>query len=410
VEEIGRCGLQAKPATHIRAALLTGGLDRPYALGLATALAAQGVQLEVIGSDELDGPEMQHTPGVRFLNLYADQRSAASLARKLLRLVGSYGRQVGYASTAKPGIFHILWNGKVQFFDRTLLTMYYKVLRKRIVFTAHNVNAGKRDGNDSWFNRWTLGIQYRLVDRIFVHTEKMKTELIEDFEVEERAITVIPFGINNAVPDTGLTPSEAKARLGVQDGEKTILFFGNIGPYKGVDLLVSAFQQIADRDASYRLIIAGKPRGGCETYLKDIQEQIRRHPSRTRVVEKIGFVPDEETEWYFKAADLLVLPYNEVSQSGVLFLGYSFGLPVVATDVGSLSEEIEDGRTGFVCQPRDPAALAAAIGRYFASDLFRFLEQRRPEIREYARQRHSWEVVGEATRRVYEQLAGEPVR
>ena len=101
-----------------------------------------------------------------------------------------------------------------------------------------------------------------------------------------------------------------------------------------------------------------------------------------------------------------MLPYTDISQSGVLFLGYSFGLPIIATDVGSLGEEIVEGRTGFLCKSRDADDLAATIEKYFESDLFKFLDNRRQEIRDYANERHSWDVVGETTRKVYEDLLG----
>ena len=404
-EDTGALGKMAPPAA-IEVVLLTGGFDRPYAFGLIMALISKGMHLDVIGSDELDGSEMHVAPELNFLNLHGSQRRDAGLADKIARVLVFYGRLIRYASIAKPKIFHILWNNKVQYFDRTLLMLYYKLLGKRIAFTAHNVNAGKRDSNDSWLNRLTLKIQYRFVDHIFVHTEKMKNELLEDFGVRDGAVTVIPFGINNSVPDTNLTAGQAKQRLGIGKDERTILFFGNIGPYKGVDYLVAAFEKIAVRNEKYRLIIAGKPRGGCERYLEEIQETINRAANLARVIQKIGYVPDEETELYFKAADVLVLPYTEVSQSGVLFLGYSFGLPVVASDVGSLREEIVEGSTGFLCKPCDPDDLAEAIEKYFESDLFRFLDNRRREIRDYANERHSWDVVGETTRKVYEKLLG----
>ena len=109
--------------------------------------------------------------------------------------------------------------------------LYYKMLGKKIVLTAHNVNAGKRDANDSLLNRLTLGIQYRLADHIFVHTEQMKRELLDEFGVRERATTVIPFGINQSVPDTDLTPAQAKQRLGISAGERAILFFGMTNPW-----------------------------------------------------------------------------------------------------------------------------------------------------------------------------------
>ena len=135
-------------------------------------------------------------------------------------MLSTMPRLIRYAATAKPRIFHILWNNKFETFDRTLLMLYYRLLGKRIVLTAHNVNAGKRDSKDTFLNRLTLRIQYRLADHIFVHTEKMKLELIEEFGVRESRVTVIPFGINNAVPNTDLAPSEAKQRLGIPKWRK----------------------------------------------------------------------------------------------------------------------------------------------------------------------------------------------
>jgi D-inositol-3-phosphate glycosyltransferase len=101
-----------------------------------------------------------------------------------------------------------------------------------------------------------------------------------------------------------------------------------------------------------------------------------------------------------------VLPYRHIYQSGVLFLGYSFGLPVLAADVGSLREEIIEGETGFVFRRDDPVDLARAIDRYFTSDLFANLASRREKIQAFASCRHSWDTVGESTMRVYSELLG----
>jgi len=394
----------ATPPAEIEVGLLTGGFDRPYALSLAMALVSKGVCLDLIGSDELDSPELYASPRLNFLNLRGNQSGNAGLARKILRVLIYYARLIRYASSARPAIFHILWNNKFEFFDRTLLMLYYRLRGRKIAFTAHNINAGKRDSNDSLLNRLTLKTQYRLADHIFVHTERMKRELLEDFGVPERAITVIPFGINNSIPDTDLTPAAAKHGLGIRDAERTVLFFGNIGPYKGLEFLVAAFQVLVARNADYRLIIAGKPRGGCARYLNEIQHTIRRSVNPGRIIQKLQYIPDEEAELYFKAADVLVLPYTQVSQSGVLFSGYRFGLPVIAADVGSLREDIIEGKTGFLCRPCDPVDLARTIEMYFESDLFKGLTGRRHEIRDYADARHSWDLVGELTRTVYAEL------
>jgi D-inositol-3-phosphate glycosyltransferase len=389
---------------EIKVGLLTGGFDRPYVFGLAKALEAKGVLLDVVGGDDVDRPELHAPPRLNFLNLRGDQQSKASLRKKIARVLIYYARLIRYASVAKPKIFHILWNNKFHFFDRTVLMLYYKLLRKKIAFTAHNVNAGKRDANDSLLNRLSLKIQYRLADHLFVHTEKMRRELLSDFGVDEQVVTVVPFGINNSVPSTDLTPVQARLKFGLSKDERVILFFGNIGPYKGLEFLVAAFQQIAVKNLSYRLIIAGKPRRGDEDYLRTVQQLIREDPSRERVIQRIEYIPDKDTELYFKAADVLVLPYTQVFQSGVLFLGYSFGLPVIASNVGSLDEDVFEGKTGFLCEPCNSVDLAEAIERYFESNLFRTLPTRRSDIQELANQRHSWEIVGQITRNVYASL------
>jgi D-inositol-3-phosphate glycosyltransferase len=393
----------AKPSSGRLAeiALMTGCDDKTYAIGLTLALIAQGIRVDYIGSDFVDGPELHNTPLVNFLNLRGDQRENASLSKKVLRIVIYYGRLLKYAATARPPIFHILWNNKFELFDRTLLMLYYKLLGKKVVFTAHNVNAGKRNGNDTWLNRLTLKIQYWLSDHIFVHTAKMKEELASAFRVPGAKVSVIPFGINNIFPSTRLTTSEARQRLGLRPGEKAMLFFGRIAPYKGLNYLVSALARLAGNNGGFRLIIAGKIERGCDDYWKEIERQITRSEIRELVIARIELIPDNEVELYFKAADVLVIPYKDIFQSGVPFLAYSFGLPVIATDVGSLREDIIPGKTGFICKPQDPLDLAKTIEHYFCSSLYQQLGIRRKEIRGLATERHSWTKVGEIASRVY---------
>lgn len=384
-------------------ALLTGGGDKPYALGLAAALSSEGILLDFVGSDDLKVPELLNNQCVNFLNLRGDQRPEAGQISKAIRIFNYYVALIRYAATAKPKLLHILWNNKFQFFDRTLLMLYYKLLGKKITFTAHNVNAGKRDANDNWLNRFSLRIQYVLADHIFVHTEAMRGELVAEFFVPENKVSVIPFGINNTVPNTSLSTTEAKRKLGLRPSDKAILFFGNIAPYKGLEYLIAAFTKVAKKDENYRLIIVGRPKGN-EEYWRQIQQAIAYSGVSGRVIQRIEYIPDEETELYFKAADVLMLPYTHVFQSGVLFLGYSFGLPAIAADVASLKEEIVEGKTGFVFRPQDPADLAKTIENFFLSELFHGLEGRRSQIMEYANERYSWDKVAAITTAVYSNL------
>jgi D-inositol-3-phosphate glycosyltransferase len=387
-------------STKCHVALLTGGGEKHYVLGLAEALTSRGILLDFIGSDDLDLPELRNNRLVNFLNLRGDQNPGANLARKIVRILTYYWRLIRYAATAKPKVFHILWNNKFELFDRTPLLLYYKLLGKKLVFTAHNVNIRKRDCTDTRLNRFSLRLQYQLVDHIFVHTAKMKRELLSDFDTHEGKVSVIPHGINNAVPNTELTSAGAKKRLGISGADKTMLFYGQIAPYKGLEYLISAFTELLKNDGRYRLIIAGKPKWN-KSYWNQIAQQMIDRGVREQVIERIEHVPDKETELYFKAADVLMLPYAHIFQSGVLFLSYSFGLPVIAADVGSLKEEIIEGRTGFVFKPQDSPDLARKIEQYFNSELFYNLETTRLEIKEYANERYSWDKVAAITTAVY---------
>ena len=402
VQANGEIPLNAQ-RSMLRIALLTGGGDKPYALGMAAALTSVGIHVDFIGSNDLSVPELLSNDRVKFLNLRGDQSEQARLMAKGLRVLSYYTRLIVYAATATPKLFHILWNNKFPLFDRTLLMVYYKLLGKRVVFTAHNVNAGKRDRNDSWLNRVTLKIQYNLSEHIFVHTDEMKDEMVTEFRIPEDKISVIPFGINNTVPNTTLSTAEARRQLSIRDEDKVLLIFGHIAPYKGLEYLVAALVELLKREGVYRLIIAGNPKGS-KDYWKQIQKAIAEHGIRDRVVEKIEYVPDEGTELYFKAADVLILPYAHVFQSGVLFLGYSFGLPAIAADVGSLKEEIIEGKTGFVFKSRDSSDLASKIDEYFKSELFHNLETRRAQIKKYANERYSWDKVAAITTAIYSRL------
>jgi glycosyltransferase involved in cell wall biosynthesis len=384
-------------------ALLTGGGDRPYAIGLSSALIDEGIPIDFIGSDDLEHPILMSHSLVTFLNLRGDCDPRAPKWWKVWRILRYYLRLVRYAVLAKPRLFHVLWNNKFELFDRTLLLLFYRLLGKRLVLTVHNVNMSRRDGHDSALNRLTLRIQYHLADHLFVHTPKMQRELETDFGVPSTRVTVIPLGINNAVPVTSLSGEQARARLGLSAGERVILFFGSILPYKGVDFLVDAVATLNGQGMPCRLVIAGRPKGG-EQYWQTVEQQISRLGLDHLVVKAIQFVPDEETEVYFKAADVVALPYSHVFQSGVLVLGYSFGLPVIASDVGSLRDEIVEGRTGFVCAPSDPGALANSLAQFFSSDLYRSREATGAHIKRFAADRYSWHKVATATRQVYEDL------
>ena len=386
-------------------ALLTGGSDKPYAFGLAGALSAEGIALDFIGSDELDCPEIHAVDQLRFLNLRGDQREDVSAIRKLLRIALYYARLMRYAATTEAAILHILWNNRIELFDRTVLMLYYRLLGRRIVLTAHNVNVAARNGVDNRFNRWSLRVQYRLCHHIFVHTKAMREQLAADFGIAADRISVIPFGLNDTIPRTHIPKADARHRLGLPADARVLLLFGQIAPYKGVEHLVEALAILAASGDRVHVVIAGKIKRGHETYWAGLERRIEQLGLGDVITRTIGFVPDDQVEPYFAAADAVVIPYVSIFQSGVPFLAFSFGLPVIATDVGSLREDVTP-ETGRLCRPQQPADLARAITDFYRSDLYLSPAATAVRIRQFAVERHSWSTVARTTAAVYATVLG----
>lgn len=148
----------------------------------------------------------------------------------------------------------------------------------------------------------------------------------------------------------------ARSGLGYGERERVILFFGLVRPYKGVEDLVEAFR---DMPGDCRLLLAGE----CYSGADDLRRAIASSGAASRVRWDERFVPDSEVWAYFRAADLVVLPYRSATQSGVAQIALSFGRPMVLTRTGGLPELLDEGRTGFLAEPGSPESLAVAMRR-----------------------------------------------
>ncbi len=154
--------------------------------------------------------------------------------------------------------------------------------------------------------------------------------------------------------------SVAKERLSLA-GKDVILFFGYIREYKGLMNLIEAFPLVKKEVPNAHLLIVG------EFYKnpKEYYDAIERLNMKNDVTIVAEYVANEEVYKYFTASNVVVLPYNEATQSGIMSISQSFGVPAIVTNVGGLGELLEDGKTGFIVEPRNVGVLAASIIRYF---------------------------------------------
>jgi len=180
------------------------------------------------------------------------------------------------------------------------------------------------------------------------------------------------------------TRETARASLGLTGD--VALFFGYVRHYKGLDTLLTAWKRVRAVRPQATLVVAGEFYEDPAAY-----EGLVREAGGVRLIDR--YIPDEEVEALFRAADVTVLPYRSGTQSGVTHVAYALGTPVIATRVGGLTETVREGETGLTVPPEDPQALAAAIVRFFAEGLG---ERMRAPIAAL-RASHSWDALARAT-------------
>lgn len=160
-----------------------------------------------------------------------------------------------------------------------------------------------------------------------------------------------------------INQSEARKLLKLSPDKKTLLFFGFIRDYKGLDVLIKAFDLLDD---SHQLIIAGETYGTFDKY----QVLINSIRNKENVHVFNDYISDDKVPGFFSAADVCVLPYKSATQSGITSIAYHFDLPIIATDVGGLKESIHHQSTGIIVNQCEPEPVALAVKEYFTGKFY----------------------------------------
>lgn len=194
----------------------------------------------------------------------------------------------------------------------------------------------------------------------------------------------------------GIDRKQARRRLGIGDKEKVILFFGFVREYKGLKHLISAMPEILKHMESIKCLIVGDFGTDRDAYM----DLIQKTGCGDSIAITEGYIPDKEVEKYFAACDLVALPYESATQSGIVQIAYGFERPVVATEVGGLPDVVTNGKTGYLVPPKDSGKLAEAIVKYFS-------ENREAEFQENIKKeayKYSWERMTEVVEELWERI------
>jgi glycosyltransferase involved in cell wall biosynthesis len=177
-----------------------------------------------------------------------------------------------------------------------------------------------------------------------------------------------------------ISKSDARKHLGLPENEKIILFFGFIRKYKGLDLLFEAMADNRIKQSGINLLVAG------EFYEdeKQYHEQMEKLGIKEQLILKTDFIPDSKVKYYLCAADAVIQPYRNATQSGVTPLSYHFEKPMVVTNAGGLPSLVPDGKVGLVVEPT-PTGIADGILKFYQLGEQFFIPHLRIE-----KQKYSW--------------------
>ena len=289
-----------------------------------------------------------------------------------------------------------------------LLFLINTVLRRKVVATFHEIfspkliNKNFMEANNLFLPTWLATIVFYFyfqltillfIDKVIVHDDFFKNILKEEYHFKNKVVTIA-----HGVEDLNWTmeKQEAKSKLGLENDKKVLMFFGFLAGYKGVELLIEGYKKLENR-GEYKLIIAGgkvkrvanDPR--YKAWLEKIMDDCK-----TLEIDTPGFVKNEDIETYFRASDLLILPYlTPQSMSGIMAMAVGFKQPFIASQ--SFEQRVDD-QWLFNLQPE---ALASKIEWFFqnqqnAVDMISYLKTMKQE--------RLWVVIASQTQQIYNQL------
>jgi len=356
---------------------LTGlGGTQLYNAQLANALAKEGNEVTVLLGDYLYNESHFPDAAVKVVRL----PMAPSYPRMLLNMVNPlmYRRILEIILKEEPDAIH------ATFEDSIVGALFYLCKWSGscpLFVTEHDpaFHAGERVLKRLNFRICRL-MTRRTADAIFVHGNQQK-ETLKSQGYPDHKIRVIKHGDYSYYAQWG----EDYVTV-----EKSILFFGSIQYYKGLSYLIEAVPRIVSVIPDVKVVIAGS--GDLSEYSSLLADQ-DHYEIHNR------FIPDEEVAGFFQRAAFVVLPYVDASQSGIIPIAYAFKKPVVVTDVGSIPEVVDNGKTGIIVPPKDSGLLAEAIISLLQNP--QLLDRMGQNAYDKMRGELSWDAIARETTRAY---------
>lgn len=364
----------------MKVTIIANGFQEDYTEHLLNNMVGKVEKIDFIGSSiHLD---RNINKSIRFLNLRGDHSEDVSKTKKLVRVLKYHFLLVMYILQSRIRIVHVLY---VRFpvIEGILFVWFIRLTGKKVIYTAHDVMPHSRD---TLYNRLLYKWLYKAPNKIIVHTNYIKSRIESEFHIAPGKISVIPHGVYEKEQNATITREVARKNLGLPEDKIILLFFGIIAEYKGLDTLLNSIKFLKNSERT-RIFIAGKI---SVEYKAQFEKMISDPGLKHYLIPMLRYIKDEEIESVFKASDITVLPYKEASQSGVLFMSYTYGIPVLVPDLGGFPDDVLPGKTGYIFNRNNAESLAEKINQ-FTEKKDRSDWKMAPFIMTYARDHYSWD-------------------
>lgn len=361
-------------------------VDYKYTYSLANALKACGNEVELVIDEKKDNEYCQ----CKCINKFLTSRKDIGKVKKLLNYIEAYRFIVKKAISEHFDVVHVQW------FQFSPVDYYYlKKLKKcgiKVVVSVHDILPFNEKNYDMPFHKKIYG----LCNQIIVQAETNIKRFDELFPEDSNKVTFIPHGHFLDFADKhGM--EEARKHLNIPQDKTVLLFFGQIKKVKGVGVLLEAFGKLIKKRDDLYLVVAGSVWKDDFGPYQEIIDHYKLTDSQLKA--DIRFIPDDEIGYYYSACDIAVMPYLDVYQSGVIQLVYAYGKPAVATAIAPFMEIVEDGATGYLCQPNSVDSLAESIERAVAEkDCFASLGE---AGRQKIAAKYSWDDIAAKVTELY---------
>jgi len=395
----------------------SGGMIH-YAYQLCTALSSTGVKVTLVTAHEYEMEKFPHNFAVRKqMKLWSPTETsqtesafgwAGAVARKLHRALRRVGRGVRlviewvrlskYLIQAKPDVIQF---GKIEFAFEAIFLAFLK--RNGLILSqiCHEFELREQGNNllttiSNKMYRWV----YKSFSILFFHGESNRQRFLELFNAPPENLHLIEHGNERlflSVQSKTISSKQMRQTYGIDSDDPVVLFFGNLTPSKGLPDLLKAFALVYKKEDRAKLVVVGKPSKFLD--IDALKKMVKELEISKSTIFDARYLPMEAVGSLMEMAMVVIYPYLNSTQSGALQVAYTFGKPVIATNVGGLPEAVEDGKNGFIVPPSAPDKLSNAIMKLIENP------ELAQEMGSYGRYlsetRFSWETIAKKIVAIY---------